>query len=265
MNWEQPSTTEDTNKHPAAQAGSVLFMLLTIVVLLVYAAIFMNPHIFFNPFKPVVAQIPPTPTANAGDAPQATPVPTSTRPEAFPPTWTPTPTPTITNTPTPWPTWTPSPTPRPTSTPKPLPAFTLRQEPIYTSQIAYNSLYAGQPQSQWPQNWWSGVAGEVTDRNGEGVMDVTIRIWDDFGHVWETRPGQVETNTGVRYWQYYDSAYGGQGTRAWWDQFLGVSCQESIAVHVKVIQGNKQSPTVDVRTTGECTTNLILIHFQKNF
>ena len=257
MNWEQPSIEEETKKSPAAQAGSFLFILLTIVVLLIYAAVFMNPQIFFNPFKPPLAKVVPTATASMGAPSTPTVVPTWTPPETFPPTWTPTP--------TPWPTWTPTPTRTPTSTPKPVPAFTLRQQPIYTSQIAYNSLYAGQPESQWPKNWWSGLAGEVTDRNGQAVMDVTIRIWDDFGHVWETKPGQVETNTGVRYWQYYDSAYGGQGTRAWWDQFLGVSCHESINVHVQAIQGNRSSSTVHVKTTGECTTNLALVHFQKNY
>jgi len=50
MNWEQPSTEEEKKERPAAQAGSVLFMLLTIVVLLLYAAVFMNPQIFLNPF-----------------------------------------------------------------------------------------------------------------------------------------------------------------------------------------------------------------------
>ena len=264
MNWEQPSIEEEKKGRPAAQAGSVLFMLLTIVVLLLYAAIFMNPQIFLNPFKPPIVRAP-TSTAHVGSTSTPTVAPTWTPPQPFPPTWTPTATPTVTHTPTPRPTWTSTPTRAPTSTPKPLPAFTLRQQPIFTSQIAYNSLYAGQPESQWPKNWWSGLAGEVTDRNGNEVMDVTIRIWDDFGHVWETQPGQVETNTGVRYWQYYDSAYGGKGTRAWWDQFLGVSCYQSIDVHVKAIQGNKSSSTVDVKTSGECTTNLVLIHFQKNY
>jgi len=264
MNWEQPSFKEEKEERPAARVGSVLFMLLTIVVLSLYAVIFANPQIFLNPFKPPVAEIP---LGGSNPDPTSTPtaVPTSTPQQPFPPTWTPTATPTVTNTPTPMPTWTPTPTRPPTSTPKPLPAFSLRQEPIFTSQIAYDSLYAGQPDSQWPRNWWSGVAGEVTNRNGEAVMDVTIRIWDDFGHVWETHPGQVETNTGIRYWQYYDSAYGGKGTRAWWDQFLGVSCHESIAVHVKVIQGSKESATVNTRTTGECTTNLILVYFQRNY
>ena len=259
MNWEQPAETEEKQESGgSARAGSILFMLLTVAVLLVYVAIFVNPQSILNPFKPVVVMVPtatPVPTAYVSP----TVPPTWTPPSPFPPTWTPTATatPTLTRTPTP--------TGTPTYTPRPLPAFTLRMEPIYTSQVAYDDMYEDKPENQWPSRWWSGVAGEVTDRAGNAVMDVTIKIWDDYGHVWQTRPGEVEANTGVRYWRYYDSAYGGRGTRAWWDQFLGISCQQSIAVHVQAISGNRSSRVVDVRTTGECKSNLVMIHFQKNF
>ncbi|MBN1641860.1 MAG: hypothetical protein JXA09_11555 [Anaerolineae bacterium] len=264
MNWEQPAETEEKQGMGAAQAGSILFMLLTIAVLLLYVAIFLNPQSFLNPFKPLVVQVP-TPTVAPPAMVTPTVPPTWTPPSPFPPTWTPTSTSTPTMTRPPTLTPTPTPTGTPTYTPRPLPAFSLRMDPIYTSQIAYDDMYDHLPESQWPSRWWSGVAGEVTNRAGDPVMDVTIKIWDDFGHVWQTKPGDVEANTGVRYWRYYDSAYGSRGTRAWWDQFLGVSCQESIAVHVQAISGNRTSNVVDVRTTGECKTNLILIHFQKNY
>jgi hypothetical protein len=264
VNWEQPAETQETEGTNPAQAGSILFMLLTVAVLLVYVVIFLNPQIFFNPFKPLVVQLP-TSTPGTTAFATATVPPTWTPPTPFPPTWTPTATATPTLTRTPTPTGTPTPTRAPTNTPRPLPAISLVTEPIFASQIAYDKMYEGRPSKEWPSNWWSGVAGEVTNRSGNAAMDVTIKIWDDYGHVWEVHPGDVEANTGVRYWEYYDSAYGGRGTRGWWDQFLGISCQQSIPVHVQAISGSRTSRVVDVRTTGECKTNLILIHFQKNF
>ena len=58
MEWEpQPPIEEKKKGMSPAQAGSVLFMVLTIIVLLCYATIFVNPQIMFNPFKPPAAHI----------------------------------------------------------------------------------------------------------------------------------------------------------------------------------------------------------------
>ena len=83
------------------EIATVIVVVVIALVILCYLAIYINPQVFFNPFKPA------TPTAVAGQA--TSPVLAAT--------WTPTPTPTDTNTPTPTATWTP--TPRPTNTPTP--------------------------------------------------------------------------------------------------------------------------------------------------
>lgn len=246
MEWEQPSISEEQKKKgmSPAQAGSILFMVLTVVMLLCYVAIFVNPQIMFNPFKPPVANIQPPEVQVGGATPTPTVPPTFTPPQPFPPTWTPTATGTATVT------RTPTPTRTPTSTPKPLPAFSLLHNPIFT----HNKLY---PEAA---DWWSGVAGEVTSRAGTPVTAVTIRVWDDFGHVWETQPGDAPD-----YGEVFGSVYGGRGTYAWWEQFLDISCKQSIKVHVQAISGGYKSGVVTFDTAGTCDKNLVLVHFQKNY
>jgi hypothetical protein len=253
MSWDQPSTAETEQNVGPAQVGAVIFMVLTLAVAACYLTIFLNPRVPFNPFPPLSVNLP-TVTAVVLAAPTSTVPPTFTPPQGFPPTWTPTstPTPTETFTPrptsTPWPTSTPRP---PTSTPKPLPPFSLVYGPIYVEQIMYPG--AG--------GWWTGIAGEVYDRDARPVTEVTVRVWDDSGHTWETRPGDAS-----RYSNAYGAAYGGQGTYAWWEQVLAASCQESVAVHVQVIRDGKQaSEVVTAKTTGTCDKNLVIVHFRKNY
>lgn len=250
MNWDEPSTPEKKQRIGPAQIGTALFMVLTVLVAVCYVTVFVNPQMPFNPFKPLLVQLP-TPTAVAGIpgvSGTPTPIPTLTVRPTFPPTWTPTLTPTPTNTFTPRPTSTPKP---PTSTPKPLPAFSLRWDPVYTSQ----TLYPG------AEGWWTGVAGEVSDRNNVPVTNVKIRVWDDFGHTWEVTPGDAS-----RYADTYGSSYGGGGTFAWWEQVLDASCHQSVDVHVQVIRnGHPASGTVTVKTKSDCAQNLVLIHWRKNY
>ena len=105
------------------------------------------------------------------------------------------------------------------------------------------------------------MAGEVSNRNGEPVTNVKIRIWDDFGHTWEVTPGDAS-----RYADVYGSSYGGGGTYAWWEQVLDASCRQSVDVHVQVIRdGRAVSGVITVKTKGECEQNLILIHFRQNY
>ena len=248
MDWEQPAITEEEKKGMSpAQAGSILFVVLTVVVLLCYAVVYMNPQVAFNPFKPP-APVFPTETAAAMAATLTpTPPPTSTPEQPFPATWTPTTTPTPTAT---RPPPTPTPTRTPTFTPGPTPRFALSYDVLFVKQ----KLYVGS------EEWWSGVAGEVTTWDSKPVTDVTIRVWDDFGHVWETQPGNA-----IEYGETYTSVYGGRGTYAWWEQFLFVSCQQSIKVHVQVISGGYKSRVITFDTTGDCEKNLVLVHFQKNY
>ena len=246
MSWEQPLPSEPQPKKGmgTARAFSVIFIVLTVLMGLCYLAVFVNPQISLNPFPPPVVQVS-TPTPIPPEAQTPTATYTSTPQPTFPPTWTPTATPTATLT------RTPRPTATPTNTPGPIPPFSLRWDPIYTRQTLYKKV----------GSWWSGVAGEVTDKAGKPVTYVTIKVWDDQGHVWETTPGNAS-----EYGKHYGSVYGGRGTYAWWEQFLFVSCKQSIEVHVQVIAAGKPvSGVVTVRTTGECKENLILVHFLKNY
>jgi hypothetical protein len=109
-------------------------------------------------------------------------------------------------------------------------------------------------------SWWSGVAGEVTNRDARPVTGVTIRIWDEEGHVWETKSGDAQ-----EYGEAYGSVYSGRGTYAWWEQFLEISCQESIKVNVQAISGAKKSKVVTFNTSGTCDKNLVLVHFVQNY
>jgi len=243
MSWEDPEITEHREGEGLAQVGTALFLVITILVFVCYLAIFINPTIPLNPFPPVtvMVEIPTRSIATTTAVAAFTPSPT------FPPTWTPTATPTWTATVTPSPTPTPVP---PTNTPTPLPPFSLRADPIHTEQL----LYPG------ATGWWSGLAGEVSDRDGNPVTDVQIKIWDDSGHVWQVTPGDAS-----RYTEQYGTAYGGGGTYAWWEQVLEASCQQVIPVHVQVIRnGEAVTGVVDVETSGDCKKNLILIYFQKN-
>lgn len=245
MQWDEP-IEEKKQGTSFGNVMAVFLIILTVLVGLCYLVIFVNPQIMFNPFKPPQAVI--EPTATIAVAAEATkPPPTFTIPATYPPTWTPTATPTATST------RTPTLTPTSTLTPKPLPMFSLYWDPVYTSQ----RLYA----SQKPSEWWTGVAGEITDARGKPVPDEIVRVWDDRGNVWETKSGNASD-----YGDKYGASLGGQGTYAWWEQFLNDSCKNSFTVHVQVMRNGKGvSPVVTVKTTGDCSKNLILIHFRKNY
>ncbi len=155
---------------------TVIIVVIIALVILCYLAIYINPQVFFNPFKP------PTPTAVAGVT------------SIVGPTWTPTATPTQTNTATPTSTWTPSPmptatwTPTPTSTPTPTatntplpPTATSRPKPrpptATPTPWPYDYEYAGGR----PNCGWTGVWGYVVGANGLAEANVQIRVGDDRG------------------------------------------------------------------------------------
>lgn len=138
---------------------TVLIFLVAVAAAGVYAVVFINPQIPFNPYPPPT--LPPT-----LGPPTATPTP-----EIFlPSTWTPTPTLTATATETPLPTATPSPSPEPTQeTPEATPTgppFTLQPgAPVLTPNIA-NDLECD----------WMGVGGQLFDINGEPISGLGIHL-----------------------------------------------------------------------------------------
>jgi hypothetical protein len=235
-----------------ARTLTALFLLLTVLVFTCYVAIFLNPQLFFNPFKPPV--VPPVAPPAVAEAAATTAVPTFTPPLEFPPTWTPTLTPVPTETFTPRPTSTPAPptsTPvPPTSTPRPK-QFALREPPLFVSQ----QLYPG------ASGWWTGLAGEVSTLSGEPVTDVVVRVVDHQGRTFEVTPGSAGN-----YAQAYGTTYGGGGSYAWWEQHLEGSCQQSLNVRVQLFRaGQPVTDEVKVKTSGVCATNLVLVHFVKNW
>jgi hypothetical protein len=161
------------------EIATVVVVILIALVILCYAAIFINPQVVFNPFPPDTAV--PTLLAQAPLAPTWTPTPTSTPTStASPtPTWTPsmtpssTPTPIDTSTPTPTNTATPTPTntPAPTKRPKPRPP-TATPTPFPYSYI----LAQGGPDCA--RTW---VWGYVVAANGLPEANVQMRVGNDQG------------------------------------------------------------------------------------
>jgi hypothetical protein len=251
MSLERSSTSNGGCGSGLAQVFTWLFALLTVLVIVLYVFIFVNPYHPINPFPPYAALLTPIAT-EAAVAEGTTVLPTFTPPATFPPTWTPTLTPIPTETFTPRPTATRRP-PRATSTPIPLPMqFATREPPIKTRQLLYGAAAAG---------WWTGVAGEVSDEDGNPVTDVTIRVWDDRGHSWQTTPGRA-----ADYARVFGDSLGGGGSFAWWEQVLDGGCQQSFTVHVQVLSGGQPaSDPVTTQTSGSCDRNLILIFFVKRY
>lgn len=172
------------------EIATVVVVILIALVLLCYLAIFINPQVIFNPFKP------PTPTVVV----ELT--------KALEPTWTPTPTFTPTRTSTPTPTWTPTPTPSSTPTPTdtatptplpptdtPLPTATKRPPPpqptATPTPFPYDYFVAeGGPDCQ--RTW---VWGYVVGADGLAEAGVQMRVGNDqgwHGDVWTDANGRYE-------------------------------------------------------------------------
>jgi hypothetical protein len=172
------------------EIATVIVVILIALVILCYLAIFINPQVVFNPFKPPTL----TPT------PQTTPLVEAT--------WTPTPTNTPTNTSTPTPTWTPTPTPSntpiptSTSTPTPLPptatplpTATRRPPPPKPTATPtpfpyYYTVAEGGPDCA--RTW---VWGYVVGADGLGEGGVQMRVGNDQGwraDIWTDANGRYE-------------------------------------------------------------------------
>jgi hypothetical protein len=238
---EEPQyVPEEGRSNPLLGVLTAAILILTIVVSCCYLAVFVNPQVTFNPFKPPTALVLVTPTR---------PVPTNTLLPTFPPTWTPTASPTHTATPTitPTPTNTPLPTntPRATNTPKPPPPFYLDGEPIHRSQTLYDGV----------GSWWLGFAGEVTDPRGASITDVRIKIWDGEGWEASAKPGAALD---------YRAEFG--GSTSWWEQFVPFNCTLTKTFHLQVIQADAVlSPAVKVEHGGSCKENLIIVNFKRRY
>lgn len=242
---------------------SVIFLLLTIVVLVLGLSRFMGPP----PGRPDVILVPTElvlPTLTATLTPSST----------LPPTWTPTPTHTFTPTPTetmlpsptasltitstltqtPLPTFTEPATSTPTITPTntvdvPLPpAATAQPEQspfpfrLRNNQVAFTSNFANTAGCQW-----QGFGGAAFDLSGAPLNGIRVHIYDGQTVDLYTASG---TNT----------LYGPGG----WEMQVatGINAQ-TYFVELQSATGTIVSPTVQVTFPGSCEGNLAVVNFEQ--
>jgi hypothetical protein len=152
---------------------TIVLVVVTVTICLCYTALFLNPHLPFNPFPPEKEAMV-TEEATAAQAEEVIP----TFPSTWTPTETPTATPTKTSTPTPTttststPTRTPVPsvTPTPTVTPIPPPPPPT-PEPLY----ALGQMLAG------PRCDDTRVFGVIYTVDGLPLSGIEIRVWGEDG------------------------------------------------------------------------------------
>ncbi len=219
---------------------SLVMLALTLITVLCYIMIAINPYLPFNPFPPPPRQIAVVATNTPSPTPESLPIAT----------WTPTPTPTITPTPpatfTPTPTRPPTPiTPSatPTNTPTPTPRVTRSPWP-FTYEIVYETPLYGCN--------WLGIAGTVVDIDGNHLRGYPIHVWG--GGI------DVVVNSGDK------QNYGDSG----WEQFLLNNPQELRGVfRVQIHDKNNPnhlpvSQEIALDFSGLCSQSLAVITFTKN-
>jgi len=162
------------------EIATVIVVVIIALVILCYLAIYINPWVFFNPFKPPlpVAEVTGTPlpdvaTWTPSPTSTSTPTPTATA------TWTPTATPT--STPTDTPTLTPTATPTNTPVPPTATPWPTRRPPTRTpvppTPMPYYYEYAGgRPNCERTMVW-----GYVVDSGGLAEANVQMRVGNDQG------------------------------------------------------------------------------------
>jgi hypothetical protein len=218
------------SKRPGRDIIDRIFNFLTSLVLLatmivggVFAAIYFNPNLPFNPFPP--------PT----ERPRATPVlPTFTPETTLPANWTATIPPTFTPSPTPTPTNTP---PIVTPEPTPLPYSLLPGTPTYTENFL-NDLGCA----------WMGIAGQVLGaEDGE-----TLDLWVKLGGQLEGKPIDLVSLPG--------SAPGyGEGGYEFVLSDKPVPSENLLWIQLIDPSENPMSEKIFLKTSDRCEENLLLV------
>ena len=218
---------------------TLLFLGLTVLVLACYLIIFLVPKL--NPWPPVARAV------------LITVAPTRTPASTLPPTWTPTPAqtfePLATRKPdTPAPTRTPLASRTPTKSPA-LPTkspykFTPVREPVLVAD-KYGAACGN----------WGGVGGQVLDLNGAPLAGVSVVGWG--GPVSEQEKRTFVSGSDARINKFYsgDGAY---------ELYIGAPGDFDFFV-VVYENGRPVSPVVKVRMVNDCSRDLALINFQRNF
>jgi hypothetical protein len=225
----------------ALEVITIIIAVITVLVLLVFVAIGVNPYSSLNPFPPGRAEVvteeetpaPASPTAaiaekaDAAATFPATWTPTATRTPTS--THTPTSTPTSTHTFTPTPTFTPVPptatetavpptaTPRPTQPPPPRPAPTATRTPV--PPYTFVQLLVG------PNCSWFGFHGIIWGANNLPISGVQVKVWNESG--WANVSAPSDAN-GI----YQVPISGDLATGRWWLQVWegGAPASEQLGV-----------------------------------
>lgn len=225
---------------------TVLALLATVVVAIIFLMIFFNPYAGVNPFPPPTLPV-------AISMPTLTPTPR----EVLPPTWTPEPTlsPTVTS------------TPRPTATPTP----TVTPFSLFTSTPTEGSspgeggneefsfaLAQGSPSPISSVNFlpnegcnWMGVAGQVLDLSGSPVNAQVIEL----GGLIEGRFVQETSITGVA--PFLQNGYEFELTRE------PVASNNTLWVQLLDQYGLPMSDKIFFQTYDDCDRNLVIINFRQ--
>ncbi len=220
---------------------TVVMLALTVLTLLYYIALAINPYLPINPFPPAT---------QVAVVVTNTPIPTATK-RNLPPTWTPTPTATPTTTPpatftptaTPIPTVTPTYTPTPTDTPLPTATPRVTRSPYpFTYDLTYETPYYGCE--------WTGVAGLVQDIDGNALSGYPIHVWG--GGI------DVVVQSGSK------QMYGDSG----WEQFINNQPIEMQGVfRVQIHSQDSRTPASEeiiLNFDGYCSGAMAFIVFTKN-
>jgi hypothetical protein len=219
---------------------------LAVLVVIYFVAIFISPSLapFGNSPEPTLVALLNTPTAK----PTIATTPTS---EVPPPTWTPEPTRTAPPTSTPLPSR-PTRTPRPTVYFTPLPTETGTPTPTI-HPYPFKLVDEGIAFQRYPFSSecnWLGIAGEVVNKDGEGVIGVPVVINGGGFQNRVTYSGDA-------------AAYAPSG----WEHFLDVQVKEGdFTVQLYRVVGDKAFPiseSVAVHTRRDCRANLAYVVFEQ--
>lgn len=153
----------------------IVMLILSGLMTLCYAAIFINPQMVMNPFPPPVESESVIASLNQ-------PTPTTAGAPTYPPTWTPTATAiptstgTVTPTRTPTPTDTPTPTKTPTSTNTPRPPPPATNTPIPPPPTPYPYKWIEGSAIRYGDCRFTRIVGDVLDQFGRPSPGVQLQI-----------------------------------------------------------------------------------------
>ena len=216
---------------------SGIFVAGTVIVVLLFAIIFINPQSSLNPLPP------PTLPALV-----LTNTPTPTPKGVLPATWTPVPSPTVS----------PSDTPIPSNTLKP----TAEETPIPTANLESGtsfSIQGGSPSytenSFHPEDGcnWLGIAGQVFDSEGTAVSGILVEAG---GFLGETEITVLTlTGTAVNYGEGgYEIVLSDSPVSSDGDVWIQLLDQANLPLSEKVY----------IQTYDSCDSNLVKINFEQN-